>query len=64
MSDRENWKRHPNGDGSRRVAGHERAMVTDQNVWKRNRLAWMGLEKVSHTVFVDNLPNSMTKPWL
>ena len=31
---------------------------------KRNEVAWRKMETISHTIFVDNLRQSMSKSWL
>ena len=59
------------GDGGR-INGHYVHQGARRNIYYdkpgggnwRNINAWKKLEEISYTVFVDNLPESMSKSWL
>ena len=57
------WKSHE-GQGDQYKKGGQSAWHVAGNNSTRNNLAWKRLEEVSYTVFVDNLPTSMSKSWL
>ena len=61
VKERGNWKGHSFGGDARRCVGNEVASGGVRSTWRRNILAWTTLERVFHMIFVDNLPNSMTK---